>query len=176
MLLSASGMPAVSHDVLVKIARIIGGEEAVKIVNVLSKNDEMTEEDIVSKTGVKLNDVRKILYKLYEHSIVGLRRIRDKDTGWFIFFWRLQTDQVEGFILSQKKRILERLETRLEHEKNHEFYYCYTPGCKRVSFEEAMEYLFKCPKCNKPLVYYDNSKIIEALNKKIEKIKSELNE
>jgi transcription initiation factor TFIIE subunit alpha len=168
-------MPLVTHDTLIKVAKIIGGEEAVKIVEALSQADEMAEDEIVSKTGVKLNDVRKILYRLYEHSIVGLRRTRDKDTGWFIFYWRLQMDQVEGFIISQKKRVLEKLEMRLEYEKNHDFYYCYTPGCKRMTFEEATEYIFRCPVCNKPLTHYDNSKIIEALSKKIDRIKSELN-
>lgn len=169
-------MPTTTHDILTKVARIIGGEEAVKIVEVLSQTDEMTEEDIVSKTGIKLNDARKILYKLYEHSIVGLRRTRDKDTGWFIFYWRIQTDQIEGFIISQKKRVLEKLEMRLEYEKNHDFYYCNTPGCKRMTFEEATEYIFRCPVCSKPLTHCDNSRIIEALSKKIERIKSELNE
>jgi transcription initiation factor TFIIE subunit alpha len=169
-------MPAVSHDALIKVVRTLSGEDAVKVVEVLSQANEMTEEEIVSKTGVKLNDVRKILYRLYEHSIVGLRRIRDKDTGWFIFYWRVQADQVEGFIISQKKRILEKLEARLEYEKSHDFYYCFTPGCKRLSFEEATEYLFRCPKCGKPLIHYDNDKIIEAIQKKINKIKSEMNE
>ncbi|MEM1585865.1 MAG: transcription factor [Candidatus Bathyarchaeia archaeon] len=169
-------MSIVSHDVLIKVACAVGGEEAAKIVEVLSQNGEMTEDEIVSKTGIKLNDVRKILYKLYEHSIIGLRRVRSKDTGWFTFYWRVQLDQIEGFIISQKRRILEKLEKRLEYENSHSFYYCYTLGCKRLSFEEATEYLFRCPKCNKPLTYYNNSKIIEALRKKIEKIKSELNE
>ncbi|MEM2341641.1 MAG: transcription factor [Candidatus Bathyarchaeia archaeon] len=169
-------MPLVNPDMLTKVARVIGGEEAVKIVEVLSQSDEMAEDDIVAKTGIKLNDVRKILYKLYEHSIVGLRRTRDKDTGWFIFYWRIQTDQIEGFIISQKKRVLEKLEMRLEYEKNHDFYYCYTPGCRRVTFEEATEYIFRCPVCNKPLTHYDNSRIIEALSKKIDRIKSEINE
>lgn len=169
-------MSIISHDALMKIARIIGGEEAVKIIDVLGRESEMTEEEIVSKTGIKLNDVRRILYKFYEHSIVGLRRARSKDTGWFVFYWRLQADQIEGFILGQKKRILEKLETRLKYEKSHEFYYCHTSGCRRISFEEAMEYLFRCPRCGKPLTHYDNSKIIEALNRKIEKIKSELND
>ncbi|MBS7624129.1 MAG: transcription factor [Candidatus Bathyarchaeia archaeon] len=167
-------MPLITYDTLVKVARIIGGEEAVKIIEVLSQNDEMTEEEIVAKTGVKINNVRKILYKLYEHSIVGLRRTRDKDTGWFIFHWRVQMDQVEGFIISQKKRILEKLEIRLSYEKNNDFYYCYTPGCRRMTFEEATENIFRCPVCHKPLVHYDNSKIIEALSKKIERIRSEL--
>jgi len=168
-------MSLVSHDTLIKVAKIIGGEEAVKIVEALSQADEMAEDEIVSKTGVKLNDARKILYRLYEHSIVGLRRTRDKDTGWFIFYWKLQMDQVEGFIISQKKRVLEKLEMRLEYEKNHDFYYCYTPGCKRMTFEEATEYIFRCPVCNKPLTHYDNSRIIEILSKKIDRIKSELN-
>ncbi len=164
-----------SFDTMVKVVRVIGGDDAVKIIEALSQAEEMTEEEIVAKTGVRLNDVRKILYKLYEHSLVGLRRIRDKNTGWFIFYWRIRMDQLEGFIISQKKRILEKLEMRLEYEKNHEFYYCYTPGCKRMTFEEATEHIFRCPTCNKPLNYYDNSKIIEALLKKIEQIKSELN-
>jgi len=162
-------------DTMIKVVRVISGEDAVKIIKALSQADEMTEEEIVAKTGVRLNDVRKILYKLYEHSLVGLRRIRDKNTGWFIFYWRIRMDQLEGFIISQKKRILEKLEMRLEYERSHDFYYCYTPGCKRVTFEEATEYIFRCPTCNKPLNHYDNSKIIEALSKKIEQIKSELN-
>ena len=162
-------------DTMIKVVRVISGEDAVKIIKALSQADEMTEEEIVAKTGVRLNDVRKILYKLYEHSLVGLRRIRDKNTGWFIFYWRIRMDQLEGFIISQKKRILEKLEMRLEYERSHDFYYCYTPGCKRVTFEEATEYIFRCPTCNKPLNHYDNSKIIEALLKKIEQIKSELN-
>jgi len=169
-------MPAVSHEALIKVVRTLSGEDAVKVVEVLSQANEMTEEEIVSKTGIKLNDVRKILYRLYEHSIVGLRRIRDKDTGWFIFYWRVQTDQVEGFIIGQKKHILEKLKARLEYEKSHDFYYCFTPGCKRLSFEEATEYLFRCPKCGKPLIHYDNGKIIEAIQKKINKIKSEMDE
>ncbi|MEM1555760.1 MAG: transcription factor, partial [Candidatus Bathyarchaeia archaeon] len=103
-------MPVISHDMLIKVACAIGGEDAAKIIEVLSQNDEMTEDEIVSKTGIKLNDARKMLYKLYEHSIVGLRRVRSKDTGWFTFYWRIQLDQVEGFIIGQKKRILEKLE------------------------------------------------------------------
>ncbi|MEM1514794.1 MAG: transcription factor [Candidatus Bathyarchaeia archaeon] len=170
-----SNMPVVSRDVLIKVAYAIGGEEAAKIVEVLRQNNEMTEDEIVSKTGIRLNDVRKTLYKLHEHSIVGLRRVRIKDSGWFTFYWRVQLDQVEGFIISQKRRILEKLKKRLEYEKGHSFYYCYMSGCRRLPFEEATEHLFRCPKCNKLLSYYDNSKIIEALEKKIEKIKSELN-
>jgi transcription initiation factor TFIIE subunit alpha len=102
---------------------------------------------------------------------VALRRSRDKGTGWFIFNWRLQPDQLEGFILNQKCRVLEKLEIRLEYEKSHEFYSCQTPGCKRLPFAEAFELLFKCPACNKPMIYLNNDRIVEILTRKIEQIK-----
>jgi len=163
-----------NHDVLVKVARVLGGEDAVRIVETLEKVDEITDEEIVAKTDIKLNAVRRILYKLYDHSLVGLRRTRDDKTGWFIFHWRLQPDQIEGFLINQKKRILEKLEERLNYEKSHDFYYCGTPGHRRVPFEEATEYIFRCPECNKPLMHFDNSKIIEFLSKKIEQLRNEL--
>jgi len=107
---------------------------------------------------------------------VGLRRSRDKNTGWFIFHWRLQLDQLEGFILNQKRRVLEKLEARLRYEQKHEFYYCYTIGCKRIPFEEAMELVFRCPTCNKPLMHFENDKIVSALTKKVEQLRKELGE
>jgi len=169
-------MSFVSSDVLLKVAELIGGEEAVKIVNLLNEVDEITEDEIVSKTEIKLNSVRKILYKLYDHSLVALRRTRDKNTGWFIFHWRLQPDQVEGFITNQKRQIIEKLKTRLEYEKSHDFYYCNTPGCRRIPFEEAVELIFRCPTCDKPLMHVDNSKIIEFLERKIKELEKEINE
>jgi len=102
---------------------------------------------------------------------VALRQSRDKETGWFIFHWRLQPDQLDGFILNQKRRVLEKLETRLEYEKGHEFYGCQTSGCKRFPFEEAYELLFKCPACNKPMMHLNNNWIVEILTRKIEEVK-----
>ncbi|MEM2970714.1 MAG: transcription factor, partial [Candidatus Bathyarchaeia archaeon] len=96
-------MALVNNETLIKVAKILGGEEAKAIVEVLSQVDEITDEEIVSKTDIKLNTVRKLLYRLYDHSIVGLRRTRDKNTGWFIFHWRLQPDQVDRFLTNQKK-------------------------------------------------------------------------
>lgn len=83
---------------------------------------------------------------------------------------------MEGFIQSQKRRVLEKLNIRLEFEKNHDFYYCYTPGCKRIPFEDAVELVFKCPTCGKPLMHFDNDRIVEALGKKVDVLRKELGE
>ncbi|MGQ9460070.1 MAG: transcription factor E [Candidatus Bathyarchaeaceae archaeon] len=166
----------VDDETLIKVAEAFGNEEAVKIIDVLKEVGETTDDQIANQTGIRLNSVRKILYKLYDYSLVALRRSRDENTGWFIFHWRLQPDQLEGFILNQKRRVLEKLETRLRYEETHDFYYCYTPGCKRIPFEEAMELVFRCPTCNKPLMHFENGKIITVLTKKVEQLRKELGE
>jgi transcription initiation factor TFIIE subunit alpha len=161
---------------LLKVAGALGEQEATKLIDILKESEEITDDEIANKTGIRLNFVRKILYKLYDHSLVSLRRTRDPKTGWFIFHWKLQPDQLEGFVLSQKRRVLEKLNTRLEYEKNHDFFYCYTPGCKRVPFEEAVELVFKCSGCGKPLMHYENDKLVQSLTKKVEMLRKELGE
>jgi transcription initiation factor TFIIE subunit alpha len=160
----------VDDDTLKKVA-VLFGEDAVRVVETFKGVHEITDNEIADKTLIRLNLVRKELYRFYDHAIVALRRTRDKETGWFIFNWRLQPEQLEAFILDQKRCVLEKLETRLEYEKSHEFYTCQTLGCKRYPFEEAFELLFKCPACNKPMMYLNNERIVEILTRKIEQTK-----
>ena len=166
----------VDKQTLQRVAEAFGGEEALQIVSVLKETGETTDDEIAAQTEIRLNTVRKILYKLYDYSLVGLRRSRDKTTGWFIFHWRLQLDQLAGFIVNQKRRVLEKLETRLTYENNHDFYYCFTEECKRVPFEDAMELVFRCPTCNKLLMHFDNDKLKTALVELVETLRKELDE
>jgi transcription initiation factor TFIIE subunit alpha len=166
----ASKLFFVDGETLKKMIPLFG-EDAVRVVETLTGVHEITDIEIANKTQMQLKMVRKALYRLYDHSLVALRQSRDKETGWFIFNWRLQPDQLEGFIVNQKRHVLEKLEIRLEYEKSHEFYTCQTLGCKRFTFEEAFELLFKCPTCNKPMTHLNNDLIVEVLARKIEQIK-----
>jgi transcription initiation factor TFIIE subunit alpha len=166
----------VDDETLIKVADVLGQEEAIKIIYTLKDAGEITDDQIANKTGIRLNSVRKILYRLYDHSLVSLRRSRDENTGWFIFHWKLQPDQLEGFITNQKRHVLQKLDTRLSYEKNHDFYFCETPGCKRVPFEDAVELVFRCPTCNKPMMHFDNGRIVEVLSRKVDQLRKELGE
>jgi transcription initiation factor TFIIE subunit alpha len=166
----------VDDETLVKVAEVLGQEEAIKIISLLKDSEETTDDQIANKTGIRLNSVRKILYRLYDHSLVSLRRSRDQNTGWFIFHWKLQPDQLEGFILNQKRHVLQKLDARLNYEKNHDFYYCGTLGCKRIPFEEAVELIFKCPTCSKPMMHFDNCKLVDILSRKVDQLRKELGE
>jgi transcription initiation factor TFIIE subunit alpha len=169
-------LSTIDDATLMRVATALGEEDAVKLIENLKSADETTDDEIASKTGIRLNSVRKILYKLYDHSLVSLRRTRDPKTGWFIFHWKLQPDQLEGFILSQKRRVLEKLNVRLEYEKNHDFYHCGSPECNRVPFEEAVELVFHCSTCGRPLVHFSNERMIVKLSEKVDILRKELGE
>jgi len=165
----------VDSEVLYNVAETLGGEEAVTIVKAMSDGKEITVEDLALKTGIQVNIVRKVLYKLYNHSLVNSRRFRDSETGWFVFQWSLQPELVEGFVQNMKQKILKRLQARLEYERNHQFYHCGKPEDPKLSFEEAMEQVFHCPKCGEVVHLYDNRQIVEALEERIRRIEGELN-
>lgn len=166
-------LAAITDVILSKIANIIGGEDAVKIVMTINELGKATGDQLMALTEMKLNDIRKILFKLYNQSLIQCDRSRDQDTGWFIFEWRLQPGQIEGFIKNLKSRILRILKTRLKYEENNTFYYCNSSDCKKVIFEDALEFVFKCPICKKLLQHYDNSAEIKVLSDKIKQVEIE---
>lgn len=164
----------VSEETLYSIANVLGGEQGVEVIKALKDKQDSTVEDISTATKIQINDVRKLLYKFYNHSLVTSKRFRDKETGWFIFQWRLQPELVEAYIHGMKQKILKKLETRLEFERLHEFYHCGNPTCPKTTFEMAMETVFRCPTCGEPLHRLDNTEIVDFLEKKVSEIKGEL--
>ena len=164
----------VNEETLLNIAMVLGGEDGVKIIEVLNERENITVEELTEVTEIQINKVRKLLYRFYNHSLVTNRRFRDKETGWFIFQWSLQPELVEAYVHSTKQKILKKLETRLDHELNHEFYHCGNSQCPNTTFEDAMETVFHCPHCEEPLHRVDNTPVVEFLEKKIAEIKEEL--
>lgn len=161
------------EDSLVKIAGLLGGEEYIKVARALLNNEDSTDEEIASATGLKINTVRKVLYDLFGRSLISGIRVRDLKRGWYVYRWRAQREQVDAFIEMQKRKLLEKLKQRLAYEEQHEFYHCNNPNCTSKTFEQAMESFFKCPSCGAPLVRINNEEIIKLLKWKINHIQSE---
>ncbi len=167
-----------SKSSLNKISRLIEetfGKDALKVFITLYKSSvELTDDKIASAARLNINEVRRILYKLAEHNLVTSRRIRDKNTSYYIYFWRINHDNLNQALITRKKRVLEKLKNRLEYERNNQ-YIC--EKCdKRYTFDEAYTYEFLCPDCGNMLEYIDNDKIIKNLQTLIENIERELNE
>lgn len=163
----------VDNELLLNIIKILVGDEAVTIVSMLGNKPEATDEEIATKLEIKLNIVRKILYKLYDYHLAIFRRIRDKHTGWFVYFWKLNPERISDLINSKKKLVLQILKERLVYEKEHVFYQCHN-GCPRFTFEEAIEVSFNCPKCSTSLENISNESIIEILEINVDILKDDL--
>lgn len=166
---------SILDEEFIKMAPFFGGEEALTIVKTLMKLNEATDEQIANESTIRLNTIRKVLYKLYDHALVSAKRVQDEKTGWYIFYWKLQPDQLDAFIRNRKRRTREKLKSRYDSELAHEFFVC--PKCPeiRVTFEDAMESTFRCTRCGEQLKSVSNEKMIEFLATRIKQIEEELN-
>ncbi len=151
------------------------GEESIDVIKTLLKKENVTDEIISEETGIKLNTVRKILYKLYDYRLASYEKSKDKEIGWYIYTWKIDISRIKSIIKENKKRILRELERKLEYEENHVFFYCKKDNIK-LTFEEASERNFICPKCNSMLEYSENNESVEKLKKEIEKLRKEIEE
>jgi transcription initiation factor TFIIE subunit alpha len=165
-----SGREMLIKQVVIEFA----GEDAFEVVSRLKEDEETTDEEIANETGMRLNAVRKILYKLYDLHLASYRRTRDKQTGWFVYYWILEPERIHGLLRDKKTKVLEKLRQRLLFETENTFYHCNNNGCPRHTFEEAMANAFKCPKCNGQLVHVDNLQIIALLKKQVEVLEQEI--
>ncbi len=132
-----------------------------------------TDEEIAEKTGIRLNIVRKILYKLYDQGLASYRRDKDKETQWFTYDWTFKVDEVEKLKLKQDTTYLKQLEQRLEDEENNMFFVC-PFGHYRLNFDNASSVGFLCPECDAELEFFDNQELIDQIKEEIEFVKEEM--
>ena len=162
------------EDPFVKISEMIGGDEYLKVARSLLKAEDATDEEIASSTGLRINMVRRVLYDLFGKSLITGIRVKDERKGWFVYRWRSRREEVENFIEKQKKKISEKLQQRLDYESSSEFYHCSNVDCPRVTYEDSLEVMFKCPSCGQVLNLKKNDKAKKAFAKKIDKIKNDM--
>ena len=161
---------------IIELVSMIGGETAGKVMKLLLRKPGITDEEIALKLKLDVRDIRRILHRLNELGILHYGLTRDKVTEHRIFKWYVEEGQVTGFIITHMKKILDRLKRKLENEKNNQFYWCGTPGHRKYLFDEAMDRLFRCPECGKPLQPYQNDEVVKALEWKIAKLEAFLEE
>lgn len=150
-------------------------EDMFRVLRHLSVDSESTDEEIASKANMSVNCVRRALYKLYDARIATYRRVRDTKTSYFVHLWKLLP--VKSNVQTYKKKaklVIDKLKQRLEYERKNVFYHCGNKNCPHLTFDEAVEYRFKCPVCSTPVQFVSNEKTIEFLSKKIDELKREV--
>jgi transcription initiation factor TFIIE subunit alpha len=167
-------------------------ETTVKVLNVLLEHREIIDEDIVNilneilehsqatldenqeQTRIALKEVRKSLYQLNERSLARYRRVRDKETGYFVYYWSPIFERVRDLIISRRKHSIKRLKQRLDYEERNLLYVC-NEGHTPVTFSDAFELGFICTTCGEELAQKDNKKTIQFLEGKIQELENLIN-
>lgn len=143
----------------------------IPIINALREGIE-TDEEIAAKTEIKLNIVRKVLYKLYDLKIANYKRSKDPETQWYTYSWKFDEDELVRQINEECEKELSELKATLENEENNMFFVC-PLGHVRYNFDVASDEEFLCV-CGEELVFQDNAEIIDQIKKSIELTQNDL--
>ena len=162
-------------DPLVKtlLTNVVEDESNLPIVKALIDGVD-TDEEIANKTEIKLNIVRKVLYKLYDMGLASYKRSKDPETQWFTYSWKFETEEVISRIRKDSEKYLKMLNDELEREENNMFFIC-PQGHVRLDFDEASDYEFLCPVCGEELEFQDNEANIKQIKEDIKMVESNFN-
>ncbi|MBI5681451.1 MAG: transcription factor E [Methanobacterium sp.] len=139
-------------------------ENSISIIKCLLEG-KITDEEISEEIELRLNIVRRILYKLYDAGLASYKRSKDPETQWYTYSWKFEEERVIETIASKYEKSSKEMEASLAYEEDNMFFTCIN-GC-RYNFEDASEYNFLCPECELKLEYHDNSSLITELKEKM---------
>ena len=162
-----------SMEAIMSIIKSTFGETSKLVFETLLKiGREVQDEDLAMHSGLHVSEVRRILYKLSEHGFVTSRRVRDRETGYYIYFWRANTEYLPQILISRKKTVLNKLSERLKYEETYIFQ-CSSCGGERerFSFDDAMLSDFKCPRCGAQLEPVNNATTVKSLRELVERLR-----
>ena len=159
---------------LLKFIEMYSGQDGVRVFKLLLDSDkELSYSDIIAETGLDEQTVRRILYELNELGLVAYRRVQAPEGGRFVYYWSVNSVGLNQALLNRKRMVLEKLKARLDYELSTVFFVCLEDGL-RLSFDEALEHDFRCPKCSSILVQEDRNPYLVPLRRLVEKLGSEV--
>jgi transcription initiation factor TFIIE subunit alpha len=160
-------------DRIMRFIEATYGEKARTVFQKLFElSKELTDHELAKELNIHESEIRKILYQLSEEGLVNARRVRDRETNYYIYYWRANIKDLPRILLRRKKMIVTILRKRLDYEERNSFY---CPRCgRKYSFDEALTNEFRCPECSTPLENIDNSEALKKMRGLIENLEREI--
>lgn len=149
------------------------GEEGLTLVDELTGRENVSEFDLAKKTNTDIKIIRKMLYMLYNNNLVGFIRKKDKEKGWYIYYWTILQENIQFNYYKHKREQLEKYKLRLEEEHKELFFVC-PNNCVRLNFDQSMDFEFHCPECGELIIQDDNREEVKEIKRNIENIEDEL--
>ena len=141
----------------------------------LKTKKNVSEFKLAESIKQEFNTKRNMLNRLYDSNLVSFVRKKDKKKGWYIYYWTFDSKKIKYLLLRLKQKKLEKLNIRLEREKENQFYSC-PSKCIRLDFDQAMNFEYKCPECGELIDQEDNSEEIHRIETEIRELEEELKE
>jgi len=152
----------------------LAGKNTEKIIDILAEKKDISEFKIADKLQLTVNQARNILYKLYAHSIVSFIRKKDRQKGWFVYYYTLNVPKSLEKLIELKKKEIENLKHQLSSRENKNFFRCESCNVE-LNEETALLHDFLCPECGVLLKAASNVKIISETKNAIASAEKELN-
>ncbi|HLC72849.1 MAG TPA: hypothetical protein VJH37_04675 [Candidatus Nanoarchaeia archaeon] len=158
-----------------ELVKEVAGDDVLPLLRLILGKENVSEFKIADKLGTTVNHVRNMLYRLNEHNLVAFTRKKDKEKGWYIYFWTFDTFNARQLIVERKQKKIADLKRMINEENTTGMYVC-PNRCVRVNAQQALDLEYKCPTCNSLLKEEDSRQLIEKTRSLIDKIRAELNE
>ena len=152
----------------------VSGSDVLPLVVYLRERTDISEFIIAKDMEADVQLIRNQLYRLLDNNLVSFWRKKDKQTGWYIYYWTYNGGHIEFLYWNNKKKRLVKLKERLEREESDFFFMCQDNGCIRLDFEKATEFNYQCPECGGMVIQQDNSRTKDFLRGQIEELETEL--
>jgi transcription initiation factor TFIIE subunit alpha len=151
----------------------IAGKDGLRLVNELKGKENISEFSLASKLKKDIKVIRNIIYKLGNYNLISSNRKKDKQKGWYIYYWTIIPENIKFIYIKNKKIALVKLKEQLQKEQTEQFYTC-PKKCIHLDFDQAIDFEFRCPECGELLSQYHDPKRIIKLQKRINSLEKEL--
>ncbi len=144
-----------------------------RVLKVLANGELIGENELAEKLDLKINTVRKALYKLSSKAYVSYSKAKSIDKKWwYVYSWKIDLDKIKYDYLKKKNNELNNLKSLLEIEETSAFF---CSKCeKRFDYHEAMDQNFECECCNKSLSEVASASRIRKMKKQIADLEEEI--
>ena len=153
----------------------IAGPESLRLLRLMYNKENLSEFDLAEHLKVNINQARHSLYELQKHNLISSTRKKDKEKGWYVYYWTFNNKNARDLLLELKSRRLKMLEKQVDREKSGDYMVC-PEGCVTVPVDDAMDTDFRCPTCEEMLEYRRDEGLIKKKEREISKLKAELKE
>jgi transcription factor E len=163
----------IPDDLLFDIVKQVAGSDTVNLIKIIKGKKNVSEFKIAEKMGISVNQVRNMIYRLQEHDLMAFIRKKDKNKGWYIYYWTFLLPKALNLMIDIKEKEVVDFEKELANLDTTRQYIC-EPCRIKLPEEEALEAQFICHSCGEIMKEQDSIKRNKDLTRKLKKDKEGL--